>query len=193
MAGETNTDIARGIVFHKENENANATEGVFASENRAVRAFSGTRILFGAIFLIDGLLKWILIQQSLMQGAVQSVNVFGYSFINDNWLAFGLAVAIGETLGGTAIMIGLFQRPAALGSAAIMFALWAFSGYGGAYMAGVWSLQGYTDPGGDLVLALIFVALVFSPYAYGLAWRFKLRDRWPGSSLKDKVLRFLVA
>ena len=42
------------------------------------------------------------------------------------------------------------------------------------------------------MLALAFLVLIFSPYAYSLAFRLKLRDRWPGNSLKERVARFLV-
>ena len=69
----------------------------------------------------------------------------------------------------------------------------AFGGFGGAHAGGVWSLTGYTDPGGDLILALAFVVLIFAPCAYGLASRLRLTERWPGSSIRERPLGFLVA
>jgi len=181
-------------IFETRHEKKQTTETATEMAGlNATKAFSATRILFGAIFLFDGILKWILFQQGTMQASVQAVNVFNYAAINNNWFAFGLLVALGETLGGIALMIGFFQRPAAIWSAAIMFAIWAFGGYGGLYMAGTWSFTGYTDPGGDLMLALVFVVLIFAPYAYGLAPRFKLRERFSGNTFGKKVLRFLVS
>jgi len=160
----------------------------------AVKAMSGTRILFGAIFLFDGILKWILFQQGTMQGVVQGSNVFNYAIINNDWFGFGLLVALGETFGGLALLLGFFQKPAAMWSAAIMFAIWGIGGYDGTYIAGTgWSFVGYTDPGGDLMLALVFVALIFAPTAYGLASRFHLRTKWNTNSTKHKLLRFLLA
>lgn len=156
----------------------------------ATMTMSGVRIMFGVVFLFDGILKWILFQQGTMQGVVQG---FGYDWLSNNWYAVGLLVALGETMGGLLLILGLFQRPAALWSAAIMFGIWVLGGYGGAYIQGTgWSFVGYTDPGGDLMLALVFVALIFAPYAYGLASRFHLRDKFAGSSIKNKVLRFLT-
>ncbi len=156
----------------------------------SIRTYSAMRVIFGAVFLLDGTFKWILFQQGTMQATVQS---FGYAVLSDNWMLFGALVALGETAGGLAMIVGLFQRPAAMWSATIMFSIWVAGGFGGAYTLGTgWSFAGYTDPGGDLMLALAFSVLVFSPYAYSLASRLKLRDRWSGTSLREKVLRFVV-
>jgi len=156
----------------------------------ATKTLSSMRVLFGAIFLFDGILKWVLFSQGTMQATVQS---FGFDFLSNNWVAVGTLVALGETFGGLALIFGIFQRPAALWSAVIMFSIWGLSGFDGAYVSGTgWNFSGYTDPGGDLMLALVYVVLVFAPYAYGLASRYHLRDKFPTSSVKDKVLRFLV-
>ena len=156
----------------------------------ATKVLSSVRVLFGAVFIFDGILKWILLEQGTMQATLQS---FGYDFLSSNWMLFGTLVALGETAGGLALTFGLFQRPAAIWSAAIMFSIWAFGGFGGAYAPGSgWSFVGYTDPGGDLMLALVFLGLVFAPYAYSVASRLRLRDRWSGNSLKEKTLRLLV-
>ncbi len=157
----------------------------------AVRTMSAMRILFGAIFLFDGILKWVLFQQGTMQATVQG---FGYSVLSNNWVAVGVLVALGETFGGLFLLLGIFQRSAAIWSAAIMSSIWVLNGFDGAYtQAGGWSFTGYTDPGGDLMLALVFVVLVFAPTAYGLAARLNLRARWGSSSLKDRLLRVFVA
>jgi uncharacterized membrane protein YphA (DoxX/SURF4 family) len=150
----------------------------------AVKWASGVRMVFGAVFLFDGLLKWYLFQQGQMQGVVQG---FGLNYLSNNWVLVGALVGLGETAGGIALLTGIFQRPAATSSAAIMTSIWALGGYGG------WGQPGYTDPGGDLMLAMVFAALIFVPCAYGLASRLKLRERWGTSSITHRVLRFLVA
>ena len=188
MRGNRSGATAPGFAFPRRHEAV--AEGVTGSADLSVRALSAMRILFGVVFLFDGMLKWTLFAQGTMQATIQS---FGYDFLSNNWVAFGTLVALGETLGGLALIVGVFPRPAAIWSAAIMFSIWAFGGFGGAYVQGSgWSFVGYTDPGGDLKLALVFVVLIFAPCAYSLASRLKLRERWPGDSLKEKVLRFVV-
>lgn len=162
-----------------------------ASANRAahsglssLRLVSAARILFGAIFLFDGLLKWYLLQSGQMQGVIQG---FGFDYLSSNWLLIGVVIAVGETAAGLGLMLGVLQRPAAIGAAAIMVSIWGFGGFGG------WGQPGYTDPGGDLMLALVFGVLAFTPTAYGLAARWGLRERWASHSVRDRALRFLVA
>jgi uncharacterized membrane protein YphA (DoxX/SURF4 family) len=177
----------------------NVEQAVTVSDSStALRTVSATRILFGAIFLFDGILKWILIQQGTMQGVVQgsvlgTANpLYGSDFIANNWLAFGVLIGVGETLAGAALLLGIFQRPAALAGAGIMGFIWAYGGFGGFVWNGFWQ-SGFTDPGGDLMLALVFAVLVFAPAAYGLASRFHLRERLAGGTLGRKLARFLVA
>ncbi|MCI4325341.1 MAG: DoxX family membrane protein [Thermoplasmata archaeon] len=165
------------------NETASAT-ATAQSGATSLRLVSAARILFGAIFLFDGCLKWYLLQQGQLQGVVQG---FGIDSLSANWLLVGVVVGIGETAAGAALLLGIFQRPAALSAAAIMGLIWAVGGYGG------WGQPGYTDPGGDLMLALVFVVLAFAPTAYGVASRLGLRERWGSSSLTDRALRLLVA
>ena len=188
MQGNRNGATAPDLVFHR-GESLSTDAGI-GSTTLSVRAFSAMRLLFGAIFILDGSLKWVLFQQGTMQATIQS---FGYGFLSTHWVLFGALVALGETFGGIALVVGLFPRPAAMWSAAIMFSIWVAGGFGGAYVLGIgWSFVGYTDPGGDLMLALTFVGLIFAPYAYSLASRLKLRDRWSGPSVREKLLRFLV-
>lgn len=155
-------------------------------------AFSGMRILFGAIFVFDGMLKWYLFSTGQMQGVIDSTNAYGISWISTNWALLGALVGLGETAGGLLLVIGLFQRPAALVSATIMFLIWGVGGFGGMGLPGFWS-SGPTDPGGDLMLALVFVGLMFVPYAHGIASHFRLRERWMGASLVHRLLRWIVA
>ncbi len=185
---------AQGTVFQRwlghPAEHVAVTETPTEAIGRnAVKTLSAARILFGAIFLFDGALKWLLFAQGNMQGTIQS---FGIGYLSNNWVLVGTLVGLGETFGGLALIAGIFQRPAALWSSAIMFSIWAFGGYGGLYTNGVFSLNNQTDPGGDLMLALVFLVLVFAPYAYGLASRLRLRERFTGSTVKAKVLRFLT-
>jgi uncharacterized membrane protein YphA (DoxX/SURF4 family) len=179
----TKYDDHWGLWHSRSNESSNATVTKDVGTS-SVRILSGARMLFGAIFLFDGLLKWYLIQQSQMQGVVQG---FGVDLLSNNWLLVGVLVAVGETAAGAALLVGLFQRPAALGAAGIMLGIWSVGGYAG------WGQPGYTDPGGDLMLALVFVVLAFAPTAYGLASRLRLRERWASDSFADRARRLLVA
>lgn len=156
----------------------------------STKTLSAARILFGAVFLFDGILKWVLFQQGQMQATVQS---FGYDYLSNNWVVVGAVVGVGETLAGAALIAGLFHRPAAIGAAGIMGLIWGFGGFNGVYSSGTWSFVGYTDLGGDLMLAMVFALLAFAPAAYGLASRLRLRERFAGNSLRAKTLRFLIA
>ena len=159
----------------------------------AVRVLSATRILFGAIFLFDGILKWVLFATGQMQGVVDG-EFYTPAWLTTNWVLFGTLVGLGETFGGLFLMLGIFQRPAALWSALVMGFIWAFGGFGGypAAIGASWSTAGYTDLGGDLMLALVFLVLVFAPYAYGLAKVWKLRERFSGEGWRDRALRALL-
>lgn len=150
----------------------------------SVRLLSAARILFGSIFFFDGLLKWYLFQQGQMQAVIQG---FGVGALSAHWVLVGVLVGLGETTAGLCLALGIFQRPAAIGAAAIMTLIWVFGGYGG------YGLPGYTDLGGDLMLALIFGVLAFAPTAYGLAARWQLPARWPTHSIRDRLLRTFVA
>jgi len=154
----------------------------------ATKVLSGARILFGAVFLFDGLLKWDLFQTGQMQGIVQG---YGVDYLTNNWLLFGVLVAVGETAAGAALIVGLFQRPAAIAAAAIMMFIW---GYGNLSMTGnYWGIStGYTDPGGDLMLAMVFGVLIFAPYAYGLASRYHMAERFSATTWTGKFARFLI-
>jgi len=155
----------------------------------SVKLASAMRIVFGGVFLFDGMLKWSLFYQGQMQGIIQG---YGFDYLSNNWVMVGALVGVGETLAGTALIVGLFQRPAALAGAGIMTFIWGYGNY--AASGNVWGYgTGYTDPGGDLMLAMVFGALVFAPAAYGLASYFHLRERWGTSSVKDALLRFFVA
>lgn len=176
LVGRRSTDVTADLLASKT---ANLT---------ATKVLSGARILFGAIFLFDGIMKWVLFQQGTMQGVVQSsVSGYGATFIANNWVAFGVVIGVGETLAGLALMVGLFQRPAAIAAAGIMGFIWGYGGFGG------FGSPGYTDPGGDLMLGLVFVVFAFAPAAYGLASRLRLPSRFAGSTLRNRVLRFLIA
>lgn len=159
----------------------------------ATKTLSAMRILFGAIFVFDGAMKWVLLQQGQLQSVVQgsvlgSTNpLYGANFVADNWLFFGALIGTCETLAGLALVAGLFQRPAALGAASIMGFIWAYGGFNG------FGQPGYTDPGGDLMLGLVFLVLAFAPAAYGLASWLHLRERWAGATFRAKAARFLVA
>jgi len=171
-------------------------QGPLVSETEttgAVKTLSAMRILFGAIFLFDGMLKWVLFATGQMQGVIDG-EFYTPAWLTTNWVLFGTLVGLGETFGGLLLVLGVFQRPAAVWSALVMGFIWAFGGFGGypAAIGASWSTAGYTDPGGDLMLALVFVILVFAPYAYGLAPRWKLRERFSKDRWRDRLLRAIL-
>ncbi len=181
-------------------EEIRATAKVFqvpsAAETNArgtVKTLSAMRVLFGAIFLFDGILKWQLFATGQMQGVIDG-QVYTPAWLTSNWVLFGTLVGLGETAGGLFLILGIFQRPAALWSALLMGFIWAFGGFGGfpSAIGASWNTAGYTDLGGDLMLSLVFVVLVFAPYAYGLAKAWKLRERFSGAGMRDRVLRALL-
>jgi len=185
--GGTGLGNVEQVIKANETATSNLTKAEVTTGSNAVKTLSGARILFGFIFLFDGILKWQLLATSQLQGSVQMVNFYNLDYVNNNWLAFGVLVGIAETVAGLGLIMGLFQKPSAIVAAMVMFFIWGFSGYGGAGYAG------YTDPGGNLMLALAFVVLIFAPTAYGLASRLRLPQRLAGPSIGRKVLRFLVA
>ena len=160
---------------------------------QTVRTLSAIRIMFGAILLVDGILKWFLFATGQMQGVVDG-EFYTPAWLTTNWVLFGALIGLGETFGGLFLALGLFQRPAAIWSALLMGFIWAFGGFGGypSAIGASWSTAGYTDLGGDLMLALVFVFLAFAPYAYGLARAWKLRERFSGDGWRDRTLRLLL-
>jgi uncharacterized membrane protein YphA (DoxX/SURF4 family) len=174
------TGVARGVVSRRE-----LGWGWLRGEatGTGTLGFSGIRIMFGAIWLFDGLLKWNLFALGQMQGVVDG---FGVSYLSANWVLVGTLVGLGETFGGLAMMVGFAPRLAAAWSAVIAGLIWAYGGFGG------WGQAGYTDPGGDLMLALIFVGLLFAPYAYSLASHWKIRERLAGPGVGRRLLRALL-
>lgn len=142
------------------------------------RLFAVFRIVFGLAFLADGILKWFLFAQGNMQSTIDGM-VISSSVITANWVLFGVAIGLGETLGGIFLIVGIFQKPAAAWSAAIMFSIWITGGFGGWYSPTLgWMPVGQTDLGGDLMLALIYLLLFFVPASdYSLSEYLKLPDR----------------
>jgi uncharacterized membrane protein YphA (DoxX/SURF4 family) len=188
LAGEIGDirSVAAAKASHEGVEVVSPTASGFGFNSTKV--LSGARILFGAIFLFDGILKWDLYATGQLQGIVQG---YGVSYLSNNWLLFGLLVACGETLAGGALLVGLFQRPAAIAATTIMMFIW---GYGNLQVTGNYLgvSTGYTDPGGDLMLALVFGVLIFAPSAYGLASRYHLAERFSATTWTGKFARFLV-
>lgn len=164
-------------------------------EVNATKLLVSFRIVFGMVFLFDGILKWALLATGNMQATVVGQWAFSSNppaWLAANWMVFGTMVAVGETFGGLFLILGIFQRPAALWSFLIMFSIWVFGGFGGWYAAPGIGYQ--TDPGGDLMLALVFLLLVFLPTsAYSLSSYLRIRERLaPGETMKDKFLRTIL-
>lgn len=189
-------EVELGMAGTAEANQGNAIErmnnGVW--EFDSVKVISAMRIIFGAAFLFDGLMKWYLIATGQMQGVVDGM-YYTPAWLTANWLAFGVITGLGETFGGLFLVLGIFQRPAAAWSFLVMFSIWVFGGFGGFPNAigATWDTAGYTDLGGDIMFGLVFLFLVFAPTAYGLSSYLRLPERIAaGDSLREKVTRALV-
>ncbi len=146
------------------------------------KLLASLRITFGAIFLFDGILKWAIFATGSMQGTLVSMWMLSPappSIILSNWLLFGVLVAIGETLGGVFLIVGIFQKPAALWSAAIMLSIWIYGGMGGWVGMNASGFGYNTDPGGDLMMVPVFLFLAFIPNVYSLSAYLRLPERFP--------------
>lgn len=150
-----------------------------ASLSDSDKALSAARIVFGVALFFDGVLKWQLISNGQIQSVVSG---FGIAAFSANWYLIGVVVALAETVGGLALALGVFQRTAAIGSAALSFLFWGFTGLGGL------GTPGQVDLGGDLMFALAFAVLVFAPNCYGLSARLGLSrsNLWPPLAVRPK-------
>ena len=151
----------------------------------SIQGLTAMRILFGAVWFVDGILKWGLLSNGHMRGVIQG---YGVAALSSNWLLVGIIVAVAETAGGLALVLGVFQRLAALASSVLMLMIWSLAGYGGL------GSPGQTDLGGDLMLALAFAFLVFAPDQYGLASRLGLSrwNLWPTLGVNETTVRPLA-
>ncbi len=193
---------AMSKMFRHEHATSTEEERVFGAEATAQKFWAAFRILFGVIFLFDGILKWYLLASNQMQGIIDGMGGMIYytpAWLTTNWFLFAVMVGLGETLGGVFLLLGIFQKPAALWSAFVCLSIWAFGGFGGypSAIGSSWSTAGYTDPGGDLMLALvylfIFAVATWGENRYSLSARLRLRERFiSGTGTLAKLGRFIV-
>ncbi len=148
------------------------------------------RIVFGAVFLIDGILKWVLMSQGALSSAVLGM-YFSTPAMASQSLLLGILVGLGETFGGLFLMLGIFQRPAALWSSAIMLAIYVMGGFDSWYTG----FSGKVDLGGDLSLSLVYIMLTLVvPLRFGLSSHFHLPERIaPKDTSFHRLVRALVA
>lgn len=189
-------DSAMGTVFRQEHATVEKSETAFTL-GTADKLWASFRILFGVVFLFDGVLKWYLFATNQMQGVMDGM-YYTPAWMTGNWVLFAVMVGLGETFGGAFLILGIFRKPAALWSAAVCFSIWAFGGFGGypSAIGASWSTAGYTDPGGDLMLALVFLFIfaisVWGENRYSLSSRLRLRERFfDGSGAIAKLGAFL--
>lgn len=182
-------------LFRSRNRAAGAHESAVGHEysldpRMAEKLWATLRIVFGAVFFADGMLKWVLLAQGNLQATVQTM-YFTSPGMMANWFLLGVLVGLGETFGGLFLMLGVFQRPAALWSAAIMLVIYVFGGFDGWYLGAA----GKIDVGGDLTLVLVFLLLALVvPTRYGLSSYLRLPERLaPGPSLFHRLVRAFVA
>ncbi len=147
------------------------------------------RMIFGVLWLIDGAFKFApgLVDQfpSLISGEgmpswLQGWFSFWQAQASANPAFWVYTTGILETSVGLALLFGFMRKVAYLGGAVLSLFIWAVpEGFGGPIG------PGYTDPGGGVVYAMVFLMLIVINSAYGPSrWSldFLIERRWPAWS-----------
>ncbi len=140
------------------------------------------RILFGLVWLIDAIFKWL---PGFIHGQTLGDELGGAAKVSTpivhQWLelwntigtanppAFALVIAILESLAAVAIITGAFSNVVFIGSAMLSFGIW--SGAEGFHLP--WFRDGQTDLGPSVGYIFASLALFFA--AAGSTWSV---DRW---------------
>lgn len=134
---------------------------------------TGLRVVFGAVWLVDGLMKFIFMQPSDVSGLIQTAGQgqptwlagwFSYwnAVVSANPGTFLTGIGALEIALGLALILGFLRKPAYLGGIALSFMLWAVDeGFGGPYG------PGSTDIGAAVMYMFVFVALLLLDGALG--------------------------
>lgn len=146
------------------------------------------RLLFGIIFAIDAVLKWLPGYRSTYLSQLKSVAHGQPSWLH-GWFQFWIhlqssapslfasSTGVIETGLAACLLLGLGRRAGYLGGAVYTLLIWAVGeGFGGPYMSGS------TDVGTGIVYALLFITLLaFAPPARRerLSLDRVLVPRWP--------------
>ncbi|HWZ66147.1 MAG TPA: DoxX family membrane protein [Patescibacteria group bacterium] len=135
------------------------------TQQHLAKHVSVLRIIFGAIWAIDAILKW---QPSFQNGFLDHVNSaiqgqpswlnswfhFWVQFIGYNPHLFAILTAVIESLIALALIFGFARRVTYLLAAIFSLLIWAVAeGFGGPYT------NGSTDIGAAAVYAVVFFAL----------------------------------
>ena len=136
------------------------------------KKFGILRVVFGFVWLVDALLKWmppirdhivdILTQAQAGQPALEYAWIqFWVSIANIQPELFGIFIALVETLLALSLITGIFSRAALWSGILFSFLVWSVpQGFGGPYQPGV------TDIDSGIIYMLLFIALII-----GHAWR----------------------
>jgi uncharacterized membrane protein YphA (DoxX/SURF4 family) len=136
---------------------------------------SAFRIIFGVVWLVDGILKFTSGFVDSFSDAVQSAGAGAPGFLS-GWYAFwttqasanpsAIVYTVGslEILLGLALIFGLLRKVAYVGGVALSLLIWAVpEGFGGPYAPGA----GGTDVGVGVVYALLFLGLIVINATFG--------------------------
>ncbi len=141
--------------------------------NNTVRLEMGLRVLFGLIWIIDGVMKFALMVPSdvpdLVQGAGQGQPDwlgpwfnFWSGVVSANPSVFLYGIGALELAVGLALVFGFMRKTAYVGGIALSLMIWAVDeGFGGAYG------PGSTDIGAAVMYAVIFLALMILSASHG--------------------------
>ncbi len=154
-------------------ENEDTGHRVGRSHRRLQLVSAGLRVTFGAVWLIDGLMKFVFLQPSDVARLVQTAGQgqpgwlsgwfsFWNGIVSANPGAFLTGIGALEIALGLALILGFLRKTAYLGGIAMSFMIWAVDeGFGGPYGAGS------TDIGAAVIYMLVFVALLLLDGALG--------------------------
>ena len=145
------------------------------SRDRPLWPKDALRITFGAIWLVDAILKWlpgfrrdymstIMGQAQGQPGWLKPWFDFWINLQHGRSVFFADLVATGETLIALALIFGFARKITYISATIFSFLIWMTAeGFGGPYTAGA------ADVGTALIYALVFICLIALSYYAGVA------------------------
>lgn len=148
------------------------------------------RLLLGAVWFIDGVLKFTSGYVSNFLANVQNAQANAPAWLS-GWYSFWTAqassnttlivytVGVLEAVLGLALLLGFMRKVAYAGGVVLSLLIWAVpEGFGGPYQSGA----GGTDVGTGIIYALAFLGLILINATYGpsrYSLDYLLEKRWP--------------
>ena len=126
---------------------------------RSLIAFTLLRVVFGIVWLVDGSIKFLLLQPSDVMVLIHHASQGQPGWLNP-WYNFWIASLTSTPAAflhgiGSALVIGLLRKTVYLGGIILSLMIWSIvEGFGGPYKSGS------TDIGDAIIYALTFVAII---------------------------------